>query len=338
MDPLTHGLLGVAVAVAVAPREHRRSAALVGFLAGEFPDLDVFLRSQEDPLFGLAMHRHFTHSLLLAPLIGLAMAWLVVRCSRWRGSEVTVRHLGVAGVLAAFSHAFCDVWTSYGTRWFWPFSDQRVSWDWISVIDPLFTLPLLPMVIYGVIRRSRTWMLRAMAWAMLYLSLCVVQKHRVMDAARAVAERQGHRYERLTVKPSFGNIVVWRALYEVDGRAEVMCFRAGQEVSLLGQSRAPLVRLTDLPEIDATSVLGQDIKRFAHFSDDWLAWHPQHPGVLGDLRYALRPDVVSPLWGIKVDPRVPASHVAFLSFRSARDEGWKELWAMIVHQHSMADR
>jgi inner membrane protein len=79
-------------------------------------------------------------------------------------------------------------------------------------------------------------------------------------------------------------------------------------------------------------VLGRDIRRFAHFSDDWLAWHPEHPGVLGDLRYALRPDVVSPLWGIKVDPRVPDRHVAFLSFRSTRDEGWEELWAMIVKE------
>ena len=62
MDNLTHGLLGMAVAVCIAPRESCRQAAWVGFLAGEFPDLDVFLRSVNDPLFGLAMHRHFTHS------------------------------------------------------------------------------------------------------------------------------------------------------------------------------------------------------------------------------------------------------------------------------------
>jgi inner membrane protein len=332
MDPLTHGLLGVAVAVAVAPKEHRRAAAVVGFLAGEFPDLDVFLRSKDDPLFGLAMHRHFTHSLLMVPVIGMTMAWLVARVHRWRGGDSSVKALAGAGMLAAFSHAFCDVWTSYGTRWFWPFSDQRVSWDWISVIDPLFTLPLLPLVVIGVMRRSRVWMFRAMIWAVFYLSLCVVQKHRVMDAARAVAAERGDAYERLTVKPSFGNIVVWRALYEVEGRAEVMSFRAGKEVSLLGQSRASLVRLADLPQINGDSVLGRDIRRFAHFSDDWLAWHPEHPGVLGDLRYALRPDVVSPLWGIKVDPRVPDRHVAFLSFRSTRDEGWEELWAMIVKE------
>jgi inner membrane protein len=275
------------------------------------------------------MHRHFTHSLVMAPVIGVAAAWLVCLWQRWRKQSIALRPLIIAGVVAAFSHAFCDVWTSYGTRWFWPFSDQRVSWDWISVIDPLFTLPLLPLVLLGVWKRSRSFVVAGLLWATVYLGFCAIQKHRVLVAASELAEQRGHVMERLTVKPSFANIIVWRALYETEGRAEVMCFRAGQSVELLGESRTALVRLENLTDVPPQSVLANDIKRFAHFSDDWLAWHPEQPGILGDMRYALRPDAVSPLWGITVDLARADEHVRFLSFRSTRDESWAILWQMI---------
>ena len=44
---------------------------MLGALAGAAPDLDVLIRSETDPLLALQYHRHFTHALLIAPLIGL---------------------------------------------------------------------------------------------------------------------------------------------------------------------------------------------------------------------------------------------------------------------------
>jgi inner membrane protein len=331
MDNLTHGLLGMAVAVCVVPRESVRPAAVVGFLAGEFPDLDVLLRSESDPLFALEMHRHFTHSLLMAPVIGAAMAWLVMLWQRWRGRAYAGKTLLLAGVMAALSHGLCDVWTSYGTRWYWPFAETRVAWDLISVIDPLFTLPLLLPVCLAIKRRKRTWAAGALLWAMFYLCFCFMQQVRVLIAANDAAVERGHDARRLTVKPSFGNIIVWRALYECEGEAHVLCFRATGEVKLLGESRATLVRPADLREIAPGSVLARDIERFAHFSDGWLGWHPQQAGVLGDLRYAMRPDAVSPLWGIVVDDSKPEAHAPFATFRRTRDESWQVLWQMIWH-------
>lgn len=329
MDNLTHGLLGMAVAVCVAPRESRRQAAVVGFFAGEFPDLDVFLQSKEDPLFGLAMHRHFTHSLLLAPVIGVAMAWIVILWQRWRKKVCDARILMLAGSAAALSHGLCDVWTSYGTRWFWPFADTRVSWDLISVIDPLFTLPMLVPVVIAIKRYSRRWATAALVWAVIYLSFGWIQQQRVIRETRVTAAQRGHVPLRLTAKPSFGNTIVWRALYEHQGKVHVMCYRAGREMRLLGESQATLVRPDGISSIPADSVLADDIRRFAHFSNDWLGWHPQHPEVLGDLRYALRPDAIAPLWGITVDPSKPTDHVNFVTYRRTRDESWQILWKMI---------
>lgn len=329
MDPLTHGLLGMAAAVCVAPRELRRQAAVAGFFAGEFPDLDVLLRSETDPLFSLAMHRHFTHSLAMVPVIGVLMTGLVVSWQRWRGRATAAAPLVIAASAAAFSHAFCDVWTSYGTRWFWPFSQERVSWDLISVIDPLFTLPLLPLVVIGIVKRSRLWMVSALCWGTFYLSICAWQNHQVMLAARGLAESRGHDIQRITVKPSFANIVVWRALYEANGNAYVLCYRAVGKPELLGETQVALVRPEKLTQVASDTVLAEDIRRFAHFSDGWLAWHPERTDVLGDLRYAQRPDAISPLWGIVVDPSRPDQHTPLASFRRTRDDSWSLLWQMI---------
>jgi inner membrane protein len=292
----------------------------VGFLAGEFPDLDVLLRSHEDPLFGLAMHRHFTHSLLMAPVIGCLMAWLVMGWQRMRKRSYDQRLLVTVATAAALSHGLCDVWTSYGTRWFWPFSDQRVSWDLISVIDPLMTLPLLVMVVVGMIRRSKKRTASALCW---------VQQQRVLQMARDIAQSRGHEMTRITVKPSFANIVVWRVLYEHEGEAHILALRAGAVVEVMGTNRAKMIATDQVEGVVAGSMLAQDIERFGHFSDHWLCWYPEKAGILGDLRYAAKPDSVSPMWGILIDRGAPHAHVRFHTFRQVSGQAWGELWKMI---------
>jgi inner membrane protein len=141
-----------------------------------------------------------------------------------------------------------------------------------------------------------------------------------MLAARGLAESRGHDIQRITVKPSFANIVVWRALYEANGNAYVLCYRAVGKPELLGETQVALVRPEQLTQVASDSVLAEDIRRFAHFSDGWL---------LGDLRYAQRPDAISPLWGIVVDPTRPDQHTPLASFRRTRDDSWSLLWQMI---------
>ena len=66
MDTITHGALGIAVALLVAPEGLRKKAALAGLIAAELPDTDVFLFSPGDPLFTLQIHRHFRKTRLAA--------------------------------------------------------------------------------------------------------------------------------------------------------------------------------------------------------------------------------------------------------------------------------
>lgn len=69
MDPLSQGVLGASASQSIASEPGKqRLSLLVGFLAGMAPDLDVLIRSAEDPLLFLNFHRQFTHSLLFVPV------------------------------------------------------------------------------------------------------------------------------------------------------------------------------------------------------------------------------------------------------------------------------
>jgi len=338
MDNITHGALGIAMALLVAPAGLRKKAALAGLIAAELPDFDVFFFSASDPLFSLQVHRHFTHALVMIPVLavlGVVLANLFRRLFRresvWRG-------MWLPALAAAATHGLCDTWTSYGTHLLWPFSDRRESWDLIAVIDPLLTLPLAVCVVIGWKRARWQPALTGLVWVCFYLGLCLLQQHRAREAVKAWAAQEGHTVERLTVKPSFGNIMVWRGLYIQNGFCQVVCVRPGitEGVRILGTSSAKLLDPDHpAPPIDALpsdSVQVRDVRRFQHFSDNLMGVHPLRANVIGDLRYASRPDLINPLWGIVVDGTQPDRHVKLAVFRDFGDGSTEWLWKRVTGQ------
>jgi inner membrane protein len=51
--------------------------------------------------------------------------------------------------------------------------------------------------------------------------------------------------------------------------------------------------------------------------------------VVGDFRFALLPDNIGPLWGIRIDPSAPDRHVAFESYRQISDADWQRFFIML---------
>jgi inner membrane protein len=324
MDPLTHATLGAAVALATADRRVPPPAtALVGLASGMLPDADIFLSSATDPLFNLEYHRHFSHSLLLSPaiaLLGILLASLALRLFHQRPS---LRPLLLPAWLATLSHLFCDLWTSYGTRLFWPFADKRAALDWISVIDPVFTLPLLALTLLALKRQTSSVPRArlALAWAALYLALCSIQHHRALSSLHSwLASQQRPPATRFAAHPSFGNILVWRVLVDHQGSVQVLAIRCG-----LGTPHVfpgPDSALWSHPEqaiahfnLDPASPQARDVRRFFHFSMNWVGPVSGHPLTLGDLRYATLPDSIAPLWGIELQPPGNTPPVRWRTFR-----------------------
>jgi len=315
VDILTHGLLGATTAQAGANRREARIAAATGFAAALLPDIDALIQSPDDSLLVLEYHRHFTHSILFIPVGALLVALLLWPFLRGKLVFYKLFFYALLGISLA---GFLDACTSYGTHLLWPFSDERISWSIIAIVDPVFTL-LLAIPLFIGIRRCNPVLPRiALVLASTYLLFAVFQSGRALDMAQELVAERGHQAERIVVKPTLGNLLLWRSVYLADRQVYVDGVRVG---IFAGNKTYPGSSLP-LLEPDRTTVVPHatqamaDIRRFAVFSDNWLAIHPAHPDLIGDIRYAMLPNSTVPLWGIRLDSENPANPPRFVTNRN----------------------
>ncbi len=332
MDPFTQGVLGAALPQATRQTgAHVRIAGALGFLSGMAADLDVLIRSGADPLLFLEYHRQFTHSLIFIPVGGLIMAlalhWIVGR--RWQlafGQTALYCTLGYA------THAMLDACTSYGTMLLWPLSDQRIAWKIVSVIDPFMTLPFAALVTYSFAKRKPLYARLGFLWAAFYLGAGVLQHQNALSMSHEIAASRGHLPARLEVKPSFGNILVWKSLYEVGDRYYVDAVRAGLRPKIYpGASIAKLDLARDFPWLKPGGQQASDVERFRRFSNDVLALDPDHPDRIIDVRYSLIPNEIKALWSIELSrTAAPTGHVRFITHRENARDRLQDLWKMVL--------
>ena len=201
MDPISQGVVGaIAAQNGESQSKNLRLAAGFGWLAGMAADLDVLFRSATDPLFALEFHRQFTHSLFFIPIGGLICA-LVFYSLFCRKRGITFKQTYLWSVLGYATHGLLDSCTTYGTQLLWPFSDMRIAWNTISIIDPLYTLPLLLFVGLAVWKKKRTFAVVALLWLVGYSALGVMQRERAQVLGLQLAQSRGHVPIQLDAKP-----------------------------------------------------------------------------------------------------------------------------------------
>lgn len=331
MDPLTQGTLGAALAQA-APTKTKNIgiAGGLGFLSGMAADLDILIRSPTDTLLIIEYHRHFTHALAFIPVGGLLMA-LVIHYLMRRHWRLTFYQTFVCCTLGYATHAILDAFTSYGTRLFWPFSDERIAWDFVSVIDPLFTLPLVALCAASVLLQKRRLAWAGMIWAGVYLSLGALQHNAALAMGHEVAASRGHSPLRLEVKPSFANILVWKIVYETDRDFHVDAARVGIKPQFFDGASIPKLDLArDFPWLDADTQQAKDIQRFSFFSQDFVAVDPKRPNRIVDIRYSLVPNEIKSLWSIEISKdAAPTAHAVYRTHRDDVSESADKLLQML---------
>lgn len=298
MDPLSQGTVGAAFAQSSANKKNIIGISVIGFLAGLAPDLDVLIRSSTDPILFLEYHRQFTHSLFFIPFGALIVTLFLYPLFRKSTSLKTVY---VASFLGYATHGLLDACTSYGTLLFWPFSNERVTWNNISIVDPLFTIPALVLVVAAIKTRKRLYSYFAIGWITFYLSLGFIQYERALSAANELALSRGHKPERLTLKPSFANIILWKSIYQHKDRFYVDAIRTVQSSTwCLGESVKIFDYQRDLPNLENDSQQRKDIERFRWFSQDYLGFDKDQ-NLVTDVRYSMIPNQIAPMWGLVID-------------------------------------
>lgn len=134
-----------------------------------------------------------------------------------------------------FTHAFLDAMTVYGTQLFLPFSDYRVAFNIISIVDVFYTLPFLLCVIIAAFayRRSvteieqdidansfpsygkRKWINGAgILLSSLYLVWTAYNKSNVDKAVQYTLETNDISYQRYMSSPLIASNFLWSVTIE----------------------------------------------------------------------------------------------------------------------------
>lgn len=311
MDPLSHAVLGTAFAMSfekeqkeICDKSLRPAYGLIllsASLTAMAPDLDSLIRSNVDQLMYVEYHRHFTHSFLMIPVISFIVSGLLYLIALRK--YVAFSTLWKWGTLSVATHGFLDACTSYGTHLLWPFLERRESWSIISIIDPIFTLPLLAGVILCAWKKRKIFALIPLIFSLSYLVFGVVQHYRARDFyqsnLREVSKEEVHWVQ---VKPTIANLWVWRALslegesFRVDG---VRLGVTQKNTFYQGSKVAPYIPEEDARYVDYP-IIQNDLSRFEFFSEDLLYIVPKkfsgESEWIGDLRYSLLPHSLEPLW------------------------------------------
>ena len=309
MDPISQASLGASLSQSFAKDNSMQFSALViGALAGMAPDLDILIRSATDPILFLEFHRQFTHSLIFIPIGALLcslvfyplmhLRWLQ---TKWPAAKLSFTQIYLFSFLGYATHGLLDACTSYGTQLFWPFSSERFAWNIVSIIDPLFTLPVIFFISLAAYRKKVRYARIAFVYALLFLSLGVLQYQRAEQAVTALAEQRGHQVERVHLKPSFANRHVWKMIYEYDGRYYVDAVKLlWQTKYITGTSIQKLNVKRDFPWLPEDSQQAKDIERFRWFSDGFLAVSTRNSSLIMDVRYSFLPNKINPMWGVEI--------------------------------------
>jgi len=325
MDLLTQGVLGAAMAQSGSREDDMRLAAGVGFGAGLLADADALIYSAQDTLLTIEYHRHFTHSLLFIPvgaLLASLILWPFLR------KRISFGWLYLYSLLGYSMSGLIDACTSYGTHLLWPFSDERSAFNLVAIVDPIFTVILISAVFMAYRHYRRKAVLVGLALAACYLGVAFLQLQRAESASMELAQERGHTPVRLLAKPTFGNILLWRTIYEHNGSFYVDAVRVGTGIKYYeGES---IKRYQSLPT--PMTVLDQDIQRFNTFSDGYIALQPLNYNSLHDVRYSIQPDGLAPLWGIEFDPAQPGSHAKFTVYRNLTRANRQRFLAMLLGQ------
>jgi inner membrane protein len=330
MDPLTQGLLGAGLAQSFAKKPRLRLAAICGALGGMAPDLDVLIRSASDPLLTVEYHRHFTHSLAFVPIGGLIVTmalWLL-----FLRKKHSFKSIYIPTTLGFATHALLDACTSYGTRLWWPFDNERVAWNIVSIVDPIFTGILLAFVIASIWRKSAKTMIIGMCLAMLYLGYGYYKHQQVAETVNELAQQRGHAVERMNLNPTIGNNILWRSVYQSGDNYYIDAVRVGalSEPQIKVGGTVPVLDINaEFPNLGSRSLQMSDIERFKYFSQGYIYIHPEKTNVIADLRYGTLPYDTMSLWGIEVDMQKQDEHVKWIVLRNFEQSHYDEFWDML---------
>lgn len=308
MDPITQGALGaIVVQAATAKKLGPKKSLLIGALSGMAADLDVLITAGKDILGHGLYHRHFTHSLFFAPIGGLLCA--LVFYFLFPSLRNKKKTLIFASILGYLTHAPLDCLTTYGTLFYWPFSQTRVSLDIMPIIDPVYTLCLIGFIIAATVKDSQKWARIGLVVSSLYVCFAWTQHYKATVLQKELASTRGHEnLQHIRVMPAPGSLLLWRSVYQHEDRYFSDGFRVGYtgELQIASGNSDAVYTYQDYLNSNYKSKANEfGVQHFFQFAQSYIIKRQDpitHEIKLLDYRYSGEISKYQPLWGISVTP------------------------------------
>jgi inner membrane protein len=294
LDTLTHALSGallgrlmarppVSGASVTAPPAWKFMAA--GALAAAFPDADFVLGMASDLAY-LRGHRGITHSVLLLPLWGFLLAWLLPALLRMRRAPGDWRTFYAVSCAAIGIHIVGDLITQFGTMIFAPVSDRRFGFGTTFIIDLVLSALLLAGVAASALwRRSRLPAAAALLLVGVWIGVGAFGRQQAITFARDYATRQGIDAVLVSAIPRPASPFNWTAVVDDGSRYHIAHINTLRRELLEAGPDASFFRRYSAPYLPLASARWQLRERFGAPDQRDLARAAWNADVFGVIRW-----------------------------------------------------
>ncbi|WP_242158325.1 metal-dependent hydrolase [Aestuariivivens sediminis] len=292
MDSLTQIVLGAACGEAVLGKKIGNRALLFGAIGGTIPDLDVYVGGwlYGNEIDAMLFHRGFMHSFLFSITASFFMGWFIFKLYNTgkRTHTTTQKNWIHLFFWSLFTHPILDCFTPYGTQIFAPFTNYRVAFNNIAVVDPAYTVPFL-IALIGVMffnrasMKRRLWLKWGIGLSSFYMLFTIGNKLYIDHIFKASLNEKAIEFNRFLVQPTLFSNILWYGIAETDDTYVVA------EYSLLDTGNR-FLNFSNLPkQRDLNPLQYQDIINLAWFSNGYYSIYKinQNEYQYNDLRYPL---------------------------------------------------
>ncbi len=224
IDPITHGLIGAALATLSGHPMQLNDPVFLGCTLGAMsPDLDI-VTHLKGRINYLLKHRGASHSLLAlgGAALGLgSVLYSIFPTTPW----MTVVFWTLVGTL---SHGLADLLNSYGAQLLWPFYRKKFTVDMVMLTDPvifiLFLFSLIISLLHPEFARNST--LTVLVLSLTYLLFREFDRKKTRK--RLVERFHLSSREQIKVLPAMYRPFNWAFLIYQDERVSFGVFKGGE--------------------------------------------------------------------------------------------------------------
>ena len=332
MDSITQIVLGAACGEIALGKKIGNKAILFGAIGGTIPDLDVLIGKlfYTNEIDSLAFHRGIMHSIPFAIVGALIFGFLSYKVYDYgylRRGTTSLKDWIWLFFLSILTHPILDSFTPYGTQLFLPFSDYRVAFNNIAVVDPLYTLPLLLCVSITMFfnrknSKRKTWTKAGLYLSSAYMILTIGNKLYVDHFFKTSFNQAKINYSRFSAQPTILNNFLWYAVAETDKNYTVSFY------SIFDDTNTPPNFINIPKNHKLLDVDHQDIKTLRWFSNEFYTLSILNNKIIyKDLRYPLLDvrDSTSSLFSFELIKEGNRWNTKSLSKERFKDSNMKEL-------------